>query len=130
MRTMKTVLMTVIALLVMIANVSAQASEQLKNSTPEQRAQKITDWMKTNLQLTDEQAMSVHAINLKYANENESLKEDTSDRRAKYKKLKNTQEAKDQELKGALTAEQFNTYLSKKKELQQKMREEVKERKN
>ena len=127
---MKTVLMTVIALLVMIANVSAQASEQLKNSTPEQRAQKITDWMKTNLQLTDEQAMSVHAINLKYANENESLKEDTSDRRAKYKKLKNTQEAKDQELKGALTAEQFNTYLSKKKELQQKMREEVKERKN
>ena len=127
---MKTLLMIVFAMLFVVTNVSAQASEQLKNSTPEQRAQKITDWMKTNLQLTDEQATSVHAINLKYANENESLKEDASDRRAKYKKLKDTQAAKDQELKGALTVEQFNTYLSKKKELQQKMREEVKERKN
>jgi hypothetical protein len=110
--------------------VSAQSSEQLKNATPEERAQKITDWMKTNLQLTDAQATSVHAINLKYANQNESLKEGAAGRREKYKKLKDTQAAKDQELKGALTTEQFNIYLSKKKELQQKMREEVKEQKN
>lgn len=110
---------------------SAQATrEQLKNATPEQRAQKMTDWMKNNLQLTDDQATSVHAINLKYANENESLRGDASARREKYKKLKDTQESKDEELKGALTAEQYSTYLSKKKELQQKMREEVRERRN
>lgn len=108
----------------------AQASEQLKNATPEQRAQKITDWMKTNLQLSDEQATAVHAINIKYANQNESLKEEGSARREKYKKAKDNMAAKDQELKGALTADQFNTYLSKKKELQEKMREEVRERKN
>lgn len=124
-----------LVLLIIVASyalpASAQATrEQLKNSTPEQRAQKMTDWMKTNLQLSDEQATSVHAINLKYANENESLRGDTSARREKYKKLKDTQESKDEELKGALTAEQFSTYLSKKKELQQKMREQVRERRN
>ncbi|HTF18902.1 MAG TPA: hypothetical protein VK658_12560 [Chryseolinea sp.] len=127
---MKTLLMTVLITLSVIALVRAQASEQLKNSTPEQRAQKMTDWMKINLPLTDDQATSVHAINLKYANENESLKEGASGRREKYKKFKDTQAAKDQELKGALTAEQFSAYLSKKKELQQKMREEVQEKKN
>ena len=127
---MKIMLMTFIAMLFTLTQVSAQASEQLKNATPEERAQKITDWMKTNLQLTDTQATSVHAINLKYANQNESLKEGAAGRREKYKKLKDTQAAKDQELKGALTTEQFNIYLNKKKELQQKMREEVKEQKN
>ena len=109
---------------------NAQASQQMKNSTPEERAQKITDWMKTNLQLSDEQTTTVHAINIKYANENEVLKDSGSGRRDKYKKYKDSQAAKDHELKGTLTSEQFSTYLSKKKELQDKMREEVRERKN
>ncbi|MGC3948538.1 MAG: hypothetical protein QM762_29230 [Chryseolinea sp.] len=127
---MKSILLILLATVALSIQGSAQASQQLKNSTPEERAQKITDWMKTNLQLTDDQATTVHGINLKYANENEALKESASARRDKYKKYKDTQAAKDQELKGALTPEQFSTYLSKKKELQDKMREEVKERKN
>ena len=126
---------TVFLAMVMIATISwhahAQtAGDKMKNSTPEQRAQKMTDWMKSNLQLTDDQVTSVHAINLKYASENESLKDDTGARREKYKKLKESQEAKDQELKGAMTSEQFSNYLGKKKELQEKIREEVRERKN
>jgi hypothetical protein len=127
---MKTIILILAVALGFAGKVSAQASEQLKNATPEERAQKITDWMKTNLQLTDEQATTVHGINLKYANENEALKDNTAARRDKYKKFKETQAAKDQELKGALTPEQFSTYLSKKKELQEKMKEEVKERRN
>jgi len=127
---MKTFILILAVALGVTGKVSAQASEQMKNATPEERAQKITDWMKTNLQLTDEQATTIHGINLKYANENEALKENAGARRDKYKKFKDTQAAKDQELKGALTPEQFSTYLSKKNELQKKMKEEVKERKN
>lgn len=127
---MKTILLVLLAAATLTLHANAQASQQMKNSTPEERAQKMTDWMKTNLQLTDEQASGVHAINLKYANENESLKDGSAARRAKYRKYKESQAAKDQELKGALTPEQFNTYLSKKKELQDKMRQEVRERRN
>ena len=127
---MKTLILILVVALGATAKVNGQASGQMKNATPEERAQKITDWMKTNLQLTDEQATSVHAINLKYANENEALKDNTATRRDKYKKFKDTQAAKDQELKGALTPEQFNAYLSKKKELEEKMKEEVRERRN
>ena len=127
---MKGTIFILTALLAITLQARGQASQQLKNSTPEERAQKITDWMKTTLQLSDEQATSIHAINIKYANQNESLKEDASGRRAKHKKLKDSQEAKDQELKGMLTPEQFKTYLSKKKELQEKVRDEAREQNN
>jgi hypothetical protein len=127
---MKTIIIVLLSAFAITLQVNAQASQQMKNSTPEERAQKITDWMKTNLQLSDEQVTSVHAINLKYANENESLKDTGISRREKFKKHKDTQASKDEELKGAMTSEQFTTYQSKKKELQDKMRDEVRERKN
>ena len=127
---MKYIFLTLNVLLFVTLSARGQISEQLKNSTPEERAQKITDWMKTNLQLSDEQATGVHAVNLKYASQNEALKEEGSARRKNYRKLKENQAAKDQELKNVLTAEQFTTYLKKKKELQEKMREEVREQKN
>ena len=127
---MKTLMLSLAIAVCTVLHVNAQTSGSLKNSTPEQRAEKMTEWMKTNLQLSDDQASAVHAINLKYANENELLKDSSSARRDKYRKAKESQESKEQELKGALTADQFSTYLDKKKELQQKMREEVRERKN
>jgi hypothetical protein len=128
---MKVLLLTLTMVVCFSSYGHAQATgEKMKNLTPEERAQKMTDWMKTNLQLTDDQTPSIHAINLKYATQNEALKGDTGARRDKYKRFKETQEAKDQELKGAMTPEQFSTYLSKKKELQDKMKEEVRERKN
>lgn len=127
---MRPLLFTLAIAVCAVAHANAQTSESLKNSTPEQRAQKMTDWMKTNLELTEDQSTAVHAINLKYAAGNESLKGDETTRREKYRRIKDAQEAKDQELKGALTTEQFSTYLAKKKELQQKMRDEVRERRN
>jgi len=127
---MKTLLLATILVFFTCQANAQTAGEKMKNSTPEQRAQKMTDWMKTNLQLTDDQASSVHAINIKYANQNEALKGDTGGRREKYKKFKQSQDAKDQELKRAMTAEQFTAYLNKKKQLQEKMREEVQEKKN
>jgi hypothetical protein len=41
---------------------------QKKTSTPAERAGKLTEWMKTNLQLNDDQVTQVQKINLNYAN--------------------------------------------------------------
>ena len=96
--------------------------------TPEQRADALTEWMKTNLQLTADQEGPVHAINLKYAKENESLRTSTQSRGAKLKTLKANNEAKKKELKNILTAEQFKTYEAKEEELKEKFKEEAQKR--
>jgi hypothetical protein len=85
--------------------------------------------MKTNLQLTAEQAAPVQEINLKYANKMDDLRKSSQGRRAKMQTLKSDNKAKDAELKKILTADQFKTYLAKKDEIKKKFKEEMKERK-
>ncbi len=93
------------------------------------RAAKLTEWMKTNLQLTAEQVSPVQEINLKYANKMDDLRKSSQGRRAKMQTLKSDNKAKDAELKKILTADQFKTYLAKKEEIKKKFKEEMKERK-
>lgn len=93
------------------------------------RAAKLTEWMKTNLQLTAEQVAPVQEINLKYANKMDDLRKRSQGRRAKMQTLKSDNKAKDAELKKILTADQFKTYLAKKEEIKKKFKEEMKERK-
>ncbi|HEY3405619.1 MAG TPA: hypothetical protein VGK59_19685 [Ohtaekwangia sp.] len=97
--------------------------------TPEQRATAITEWMKTNLQLTPEQEGPVQTINLKYANLNEGLKTSSKARMAKAKELKTNNESKKKELKEILTPEQFKMYEAKEAELKEKFKEEAQKRK-
>jgi SMC interacting uncharacterized protein involved in chromosome segregation len=93
------------------------------------RAAKLTEWMKTNLQLTAEQVSPVQEINLKYANKMDDLRKSSQGRRAKLQTLKSDNKAKDAELKKILTADQFKTYLAKKEEIKKKFKEDMKERK-
>ena len=93
------------------------------------RAAKLTEWMKTNLQLTAEQVSPVQEINLKYANKMDDLRKSSQGRRAKLQTLKSDNKAKDAELKKILTADQFKTYLAKKEEIKKKFKENMKERK-
>ncbi|HEV8507584.1 MAG TPA: hypothetical protein VGQ53_19365, partial [Chitinophagaceae bacterium] len=51
--------------------------------TPEERATKITEWMKTNLQLNNDQATQVQTINLKYANKTQELQTHSMSRKQK-----------------------------------------------
>lgn len=108
----------------------AHGQDKKPDSTPEQRAQKITAWMKSELNLTPDQEPVVQNINLKYAIQNESLKTSGGGKMAKYKKYKSGQEAKEAELKQVLTQEQFNVYLDKKDDLQEKMKDEWRESRN
>jgi phage portal protein BeeE len=101
---------------------AAQTTERTK-LTAEERAQKLTEWMKKELTLTAAQEPTVHAINLKYADQMDDIKASEGDRRSKFKDAKATGKAKDDELKAVLTPEQFTIYSQKKEEMKQKMRE-------
>lgn len=117
---------SILLAVIITGSLSYQATAQTTERTPltaEQRAQKWTDWMKKELTLTAEQEPKIHAINVKYADQMEDIKAEEGDRRSKFKDARETNKAKDEELKTVLTPEQFTTYTEKKQERQQKMRE-------
>ena len=114
--------------MVLIASLSARA-QNYSNASPEERAAKLTEWMKMNLNLTDEQIPKIQEVNLKYANRMEALKNNDHVRSQKVKEAQSTSLAKDDELELILTDEQFNQYESKKEELKEEFREKMKARK-
>jgi len=99
------------------------------SSTPEQRASKLTEWMKTNLQLNDDQATQVQTINLKYANKTQGLQTQSLSRKQKMQTLKENDKAKDAELKTVLTHNQYNSYQAKKDEDRKQIKERMREKK-
>jgi hypothetical protein len=107
---------------------SSYAQAERTPKTPDERATALTEWMKTNLQLTAEQVGPVTDLNLKYANLNEKLRNSTSTRMQKAKTLKANEQDRDSELKAVLSAEQFKLYESKKKEMKEKFNEEAQSR--
>jgi hypothetical protein len=103
-----------------IGSANAQ-SDSLK--TPESRAASLTDKMKTNLSLTDAQYPQVQALNLKYAQKNDSLFKSPGDRASKFQAMKTTNSAKDDEMKAILTPDQFTKYQAMQQEMREKMRQ-------
>jgi hypothetical protein len=129
---MKSIFNLVPGLLVVFVLGSADtiAQEQDKEPMPpDERAAKLTDWMKTNLQLTAEQEKPVQEINLKCAIKTEELRNTDEPRKEKFKKLKGYNEEKDQELKKLFTGEQFNLYQAKKEEVKEEFKAKAKEKK-
>ena len=119
------------ALLVFILTSTVANAQNNQKDIPSasERAAKLTDWMKTNLQLTDDQVSKVQDINMKYANKMEELKNSAAAKRQKLLTLKENDAAKDAELKQVFTDSQYKTYMTKKEELKKKLKQELKERK-
>lgn len=126
---MKKYLYLLLIALLSCALVQAQAPEELKNTTPEQRAKVQTDLMKTKLQLNEEQTAKVGAINLKYAKQMEPVVKSGGGKLAKYRQAKKINEQKEAELKQVLTTEQFETYEAVKETMKEEMKKKVKEKK-
>ena len=108
----------------------AWAQEEERTAlTPEERATKWTEWMKTELSITAEQEPKVHAINLKYAQQTESVRAQGGSRRSKFKDVKSIDDAKDEELKAILSPEQFERYRAKKQDMRKKVVKAARDRK-
>lgn len=122
--------MATLLLVLVLISVDSIAQEQEKESMPPaERAAKLTEWMKNNLQLTADQEKSVQEINLKYANKTEELRNSDEARKQKFKMLKGYNDAKDDELKKTLKPEQFKTYQAKKEEVKEEFKAKAKEKK-
>jgi hypothetical protein len=109
-----------IALMVICTSVYAQKKTM---ATAEERAGKITEWMKTNLQLKDDQVAQVNNINLKYANKMDEIMNGPGEKKDKKMKAKEEAEAKDAELKAVLDESQYQTYQAKKEEMKKQVKE-------
>ena len=126
---MKRVLVSTYLLTGLLFVVHIIYAQKKTSSTPEQRASKLTEWMKTNLQLNDDHATQVQTINLKYANKTQGLQTQSLSRKQKMQTLKENDKAKDAELKTVLTHDQYNSYQAKKDEVRKQMKERMREKK-
>ena len=97
-------------------------------SSPEQRAQRLSDSMRSKLSLDTAQYEKVTAINLEYARRGEEIKNDGGGKFAKYRKFKSMMSEKDKKLKQVLTPDQYSSYEKMKKEMMDKAREAYKDR--
>jgi hypothetical protein len=93
-----------------------------------ERSAKLTEWMRINLNLTDEQLPPVRDINLKYAKKMDALQTNSLPKSEKMKQITDNDKEKDKELQSILTNSQFQTYLSKKQEIKKKFKENLKQR--
>jgi hypothetical protein len=107
--------------------VSHSLSAQMPSAS--ERAMKQTNWMKSALKLTDDQATKVQDINLKYANKMDELHKSAATKDQKMASMKTDEAAKDAEIKAVLNDSQYKTYLQKKEEMKKEMKEKMKEKK-
>lgn len=96
--------------------VAFQAKGQYKHD-PEKFAKKQTEWMKTELSLSDDQASKVSTINIDYAQKKKALKEEMR------KQMQSLEQDKQKELSTVLTKEQVTQYEAKKAEMKAKRKQ-------
>jgi hypothetical protein len=120
-RMSKAGILGIVSLLFLTINVSAQVNPaDLKNKTPEQRAQYQTRLMKSKLGIDTLQIRKVQAINLKYAKKMEPILKSSDSKITRIKLAMELQKAKDAELTAIFTPEQNKKYLAIESELMNK----------
>ncbi len=113
----------IIVLVIAGTSVFAQQGGQGQGGpTPEDRAKRQTDMMKTQLNLTAAQEPKVADINLKYAKKMGDAR-DIADTAVQHKTMKNLQSLKEKDLKVVLTDTQFKEYLKLVEEMKNRRRE-------
>lgn len=101
---------------------------KLAASEPAQRAALQTEFMKTRLDLSDAQVAKVSAINLKYAEQMQPILRGTDAPLAtKMAEARRIGQAKDAEMQGTLSSEQYQSYLAAKEEMRQQMEQKLAE---
>lgn len=105
----------ILTVTILFAALSGHAQEK-------SHAQKMTDKMKTELSLTEEQYPRVLAANEQFAAQVAALKDGGGSRLSKLKKFKAMDEDLEKALKNILTEEQYTNYREQKKKNRAKAR--------
>ena len=101
--------------------------DELKNTTPAERASLQTELMKSKLALTPEQTQAVADLNLKYANRMEPIIKGSSNSLSKMFQMRkiNNEET---ELKRILSSQQWKTFDASGDEMPQDFEERIEKR--
>lgn len=95
----------------------------MEKTTPVQRARFESRWMEKNLNLSHKQAVKVGKIDLRSAEQIQSIYDSQDNKLQKAREIMRVREAKDRQLERVLTEGQFGEYQAKKQEVAQKMHE-------
>ncbi|WP_431215505.1 hypothetical protein ACQ86N_12895 [Puia sp. P3] len=117
-----------LAAFLLVGTVAARAQSADSTRTAEGRANQLTERMKTELSLTEEQYPKVQAINLRHAQKNEAIFQGTGARFAKFRSLKSSQKDKSKEMKSVLTSDQYKKYEQMMEEMKNKARQQYQSR--
>lgn len=100
---------------------TSQSSSDTQDMNPEQIAEQQTTQMSEQLNLTSKQQVDVNAINLKYAEKLQIIRQQPRSR-SKLMAFKNMTEEKNAEMKMVLTPQQYADYEKILEERKDKMR--------
>jgi hypothetical protein len=99
--------------------------DELKDTTPAERAKAQTAMMKMKLGLTDAEAAKVAPINLKYATKMEPIIKGRKLPIMKMEDAREVEQQKEAELKTVLTADQFTKFEAGKEEMMEKLADHI-----
>jgi len=102
--------------------------DQLRNTTPAQRAKALTEIMKMKLGLAPDQTEKIAALNLKYAQQMEPVIKGSSGKIMKMMEMRQINEKKEAELQTLLKPDQFAKYEASKEEMREKFEEKLEEK--
>ncbi|PZF73397.1 hypothetical protein [Taibaiella soli] len=104
---------------------AARAQEIHRVGTADERAAKITEWMKETLHLTQDQIGPVTEINRRYAQMMDDLTYSAGTHADKMHQAKANDHAKEAELQKIFTQDQFTAYKKKKAVLREQLKEQA-----
>ncbi len=126
MRSLSTARSLLIAACLLIAGtVVAGELDELKNTTPAERAKAQTAMMKAKLGLSEDQVAKVGALNLKYAEKMDPIIKGTEGPFMKMSDAKNVEQEKEDELKALLSPDQFQKFLAEKEEMREHLVDQI-----
>ena len=119
---MKHFVKSAIMLAVLFTSSLAPAQQLMPRKTPEEKAQNNTRWMQKNIALTEEQSKKVYDIILRYVKQADDARSGAPGPERRQE-MQGIEAAKDNELRGVLTGDQFQKYQAHMQEMKQKMQE-------
>lgn len=100
-----------------------------QDKSNEERAKTLTERMKQNLSLNDDQYEKAYTINLAFVNKATQVRNSGGGRLGKARKLKEADGERDKMLKGVLTEEQYKKFKEQKAENRKEMKKKMEARK-
>ncbi len=125
---MKASLRTGIIALLLFTGIAAAAQQKMQSRTPEEKAVVITNKMKVDLKLSDDQYAKVQAVNLDFTKKVDEIRK-SENKKDIVNKMRNLDSQRMQSFKTILTPEQYTRYETQKNAAKERMRKNIEERK-